>query len=114
MVIRRGDIWWASLDPPQGSSPGYSHTVVIIQSDDFNKSAIQTIVGLVITSNLHLAEAPGNVLLNKAASGLPKDSVVNVSQIVTIDKSYLREKVSHLPKAVVAEITEGLQLVLAL
>lgn len=114
MVIQRGDIWWASLDAPHGSSPGYPHPVVIIQADDFNKSNIQTIIGLVITSNLRLAEAPGNMLLAKTLSRLPGDSVVNVSQIITIDKSYLHEKVSHLPKAVMSEIAEGIQLVLDL
>jgi mRNA interferase MazF len=114
MVIQRGDVWWAALDAPQGSSPGYSHPVVIIQADDFNKSRINTIIGLVITSNLHVAEAPGNVFLEKALSRLPKDSVANISQIVTIDKSYLREKVSRLPQAVLAEISEGIKMVLAL
>jgi mRNA interferase MazF len=114
MVIQRGDIWWASLDAPRGSSPGYFHPVIIIQADDFNKSDIQTIIVLVITSNLRLADAPGNVFLSKTVSRLPKDSVVNVSQIVTIDKSYLRDKVTHLPKAALAEIEEGIQLVLAL
>lgn len=88
--------------------------MVIVQADGFNKSRINTIIGLVVTSNLHLAEAPGNVFLEKAISGLPKDSVANISQIVTIDKSYLCEKASHLPKAVLAEISEGLKLVLAL
>jgi mRNA interferase MazF len=114
MVILRGDIWWASLDAPRGSSPGYTHPLVIIQADDFNKSHINTIVGLVITSNLHLADAPGNVFLERSLSKLPKDSVVNISQIVTIDKTFLREKVSHLPKAFLSEISEGIKLVLAL
>lgn len=113
MVIQRGDIWWASLDAPHGSSPGFAHPLVIIQADDFNKSRISTIIGLVITSNLHLAEAPGNVFLEKTISKLPKDSVVNISQIVTIDKSYLRWKISHLPKAILSEISEGVKLVLA-
>jgi mRNA interferase MazF len=114
MVIQRGDIWWASLDAPHGSSPGYTHPLVIIQADGFNKSRINTIIGAVITSNLLLAEAPGNVFLEKAMSGLPRDSVANISQLVTIDKSYLREKTGHVPKGVMAEIAEGLKLVLAL
>jgi mRNA interferase MazF len=114
VVIQRGDIWWASLDAPNGSSPGFTHPLVIIQADDFNTSRINTIIGLVITSNVHLAEAPGNVFLEKTISKLPHDSVINVSQIVTIDKSYLREKVSRLPKAVLSEVSEGVKLVLAL
>jgi mRNA interferase MazF len=114
VVIQRGDVWWASLPVPQGSSPGFTHPLVVIQANDFNQSRINTIIGVVITSNLLLAEAPGNVFLEKTISRLPKDSVVNISQLVTIDKSYLRKKVSHLPKGVLAEISEGLKLVLAL
>jgi len=114
MVIQRGEIWWASLDAPHGSSPGHMHPIVVIQSDEFNISRINTVIGAVITSNLFLSEAPGNVLLEKSVSKLPKDSVVNISQIVTIDKSYLRGKICRLPQAVLSEISEGIKLVLAL
>jgi mRNA interferase MazF len=114
MVIHRGDIWWASLSAPLGSSPGFTHPIVIIQVDDFNKSKINTVIGLIITSNLYLAEAPGNIFLEKGISRLPKDSVVNSSQIVTIDKTYLREKVSHLPQSILDEISESIRFILAL
>lgn len=114
MVIQRGDIWRASLDAPHGSSPGFNHPLGIIQADDFNKSRINTVIGLVIASNVHLAEAPGNVFLEKKIGKLPKDSVVNASHVVTIDKSYLREKVCRVPKTVLEEISEGIRLVLAL
>jgi mRNA interferase MazF len=114
MVIHRGEIWWASLSNPSGSGPGYRHPLVIIQSDDFNKSRIHTVVAAVITSNLALAEAPGNVFLSKKSSHLPKDSVVNISQIVTIDKNFLEEKIGQLSSDALSELEDGLRLVLAL
>ena len=88
----RGEIWWAELPKPRRSEPGYRRPLLIVQSDDFNRSRISTVIVAVITSNLRLALAPGNVALSKKASGLPKKSVVNVSQIITIDKSLLKEK----------------------
>ena len=86
MVIERGQIWWADLPEPRGSGPGYEHPVVIIQSDNFNQTKLNTVIGAVITSNLNLAEMPGNTLLLKNQSELPKDSVVNVTQIVRLIK----------------------------
>jgi mRNA interferase MazF len=114
MVIRRGEIWWASLPVPRGSEPGYRRPVVIIQSNAFNQSQIQTVLAAVVTSNLRLAEAPGNVKLTRKQSGLPKDSVINVSQIITLDKSYLTEQVGKLPSRILASLEEGLRLVLSL
>ncbi len=114
MVIKRGEIWWATLPEPTGSEPGYRRPVIVVQSDDFNRSRIATIIGVVIPSNIKLARAPGNVFLSKRASGLPKDSVVNVSQVITIDKRFLTEKVKKAPQPVMMQIEEGLRLVLSL
>lgn len=112
--MQRGEIWWASLATPQGSSPGYRRPILIVQSNEFNRSRINTVVAVVITSNLQLAAAPGNLRLPARASGLKKSSVVNVSQIITVDKTYLTERVGLLKKHHMQEVDEGLQLVLAL
>lgn len=114
MVIKRGEIWWAALPEPAGSGPGYKRPVLIIQSDDFNESKINTIIAAVITSNTRLAAAPGNVSLNPKQSKLPKKSVVNVSQIITMDKSFLSEKVHTLSNEIIAQVNEGLKIVLKL
>ncbi len=87
--MRRGELWWASLSDPLGSAPGFRRPVVVIQCDSFNESRINTVVVAAVTSNLRLAKTPGNVLLDSGESNLPRDSVVNVSQILTIDKSFL-------------------------
>jgi mRNA interferase MazF len=113
-VIQRGEIWWAELAVPSGSEPGYRRPVVVMQSDDFNRSAISTVIVVAVTSSLRLAEAPGNVLLSKRFSRLSKDSVAVASQVVTIDKSALTERVSKLSDAVVQEIEEGIRLALAI
>ncbi len=114
MVIKRGDIWWATLPEPVGSGPGYRRPVLIIQSNEFNDSRINTIVAVVITSNARLAAAPGNVLLPSQKSKLSKESVINVSQIITIDRSYLIEKVYSLSHSIITQVDEGLRLVLKL
>ncbi len=114
MVIQRGEIWWASLPEPVGSEPGYRRPVLIVQSDDFNRSRIATVIAVVITSNTRLAQAPGNLFLSKKLTRLPKDSVANISQIVTIDKNFLTEKVSRLPPNHFEQIERGLRLVLQL
>ncbi|MCU1288014.1 MAG: transcriptional modulator of MazE/toxin, MazF [Acidobacteria bacterium] len=114
MVIGRGEIWWASLPDPAGSSPGLRRPVLIVQSDAFNQSKIQTVVVAVITKNLELAKAPGNVTITARISRLPIDSVVNVSQVITIDKNLLTEFVSTLPSKKMEKIEEGLRLVLSL
>ena len=112
--MQRGEIWWASLPSPKGSDPGRHRPVLIVQSDAFNASRIQTVIAAVITSNLDLDAAPGNLLLRRKDSGLTKDSVVNVSQLITVDKTYLTERVGRLPKRHTGAIDEGLRLVLGL
>ena len=114
MVIARGEVWWADLPAPRGSAPGYRHPVLVLQSDRFNRSAIGTIVAVVITSNLRLADAPGNVRLRKKDSGLPRDSVANVSQIATLDRSDLVKRVGRLGARLLASVDNGLGLVLDL
>jgi mRNA interferase MazF len=114
MVIRRGEIWWASLRKPRGSEPGYPRPVLIVQSDQFNRSGIDTVIAAMITSNTRLANAPGNVLLARKASGLPKASVVNVSQLMTVDKAFLRERVKKLASNEFAKVEAGIRLVLSL
>jgi len=114
MVIRRGSIWWVDLGMPGGSEPGYRRPVLVVQSDNFNKSNIQTIIAAVITSNLRLSNAPGNVFLKKEESGLPKDSVINVSQIITINKEDLTDAIGTLGNRLMKKVEKGLKLVLAL
>jgi mRNA interferase MazF len=114
MVIKRGDIWWAELPEPACSDPGYKRPLLIIQSNEFNKSEINTIIAVVITSNLRLATAPGNILLSAKRSKLPKESVINISQVITLDKALLTKKVHHLPNNIIAQVDEGLKLVLKL
>ncbi|PSB32672.1 mRNA interferase MazF2 [Stenomitos frigidus ULC18] len=108
MVVYRGEIWWANLPEPLGSEPGYRRPVVIVQDDVFTQSRISTVIVVIITSNTRLAEAPGNVLLPREATGLPKDSVANVSQIFTIDKRFLVERVGTLPEGLQEDVNEGL------
>jgi mRNA interferase MazF len=107
MVIAQGDIFWLDLDEPRGSGPGYRHPVVVIQNDAFNRSRISTAVVCILTSNLKLANAPGNVLLKKGEANLSKASVVNISQVLTVDKDDLEEKIGQLSKKRVEEIVEG-------
>jgi len=114
MGINRGEIWWAALPEPVGSTPGYKRPILIIQSNEFNKSKINTLIAAVITSNTRLEAAPGNVTLSAKNSKLPKESVINVSQVITIDKSFLTEKVHTLSNAIMAQVDEGLRLVLKL
>lgn len=113
-MIQRGEIWWATLPEPVGSEPGFRRPVLIVQSNDFNRSRINTVIAVVITSNTRLAEAPGNVFLPRHVTGLPKDSVANVSQVITVDKSFLTEQVGSLPSSVLQQIETGLRLVMAL
>lgn len=110
--MKRGELWWASLPEPTGSGPGFRRPVVVVQSNPFNESRISTVVVAIITSNLALAEAPGNLRLGKADSGLAKPSVVNVSQIITLDRQLLVERIKALPAQCVARLNEGLRLVL--
>ncbi|MEM9220475.1 MAG: type II toxin-antitoxin system PemK/MazF family toxin [Cyanobacteria bacterium P01_D01_bin.6] len=110
----RGEIWWANLPDPVGSEPGYRRPVLVIQDDTFTQSRISTVIVVIITSNIQLAEAPGNMLLPRGVSGLSKDSVINVSQILTIDKTLLVECIGSLPDYLQEEIDEGLRTVLYL
>jgi len=114
MVIRRGDIWWAELPEPEGSGPGFRRPVVVVQSDAFNQSRIGTVMVAAVTSNLRLADSPGNVLVRRGQSGLPKDSVVNVSQVLTLDKRFLAHFVSSLPSVLRRRVDRGLRLALSL
>lgn len=111
-MIRQGDIYWVDIDEPYGSEPGYRHPYVVIQNNVFNSSAIKTVVGCMITSNLARAEAPGNVLLNVGEGNLPEQSVIQVSQIVTLDKSQMEEFVGTLSAKQVRQILNGVALVI--
>lgn len=112
--MKRGELWWASLSVPLGSGPGYRRPVVVVQANPLNQSRIATVVVATVTSNLSLAEAPGNVRVGKAESGLGKASIMNVSQLVTLDRSVLTERVRSLPAEVMRAIDDGLRLVLAI
>jgi mRNA interferase MazF len=112
--VKRGEIWWATLPPPSGSGPGFRRPVLVIQSDPYNDSRISTAIVAVITSNLALAGAPGNVRAAKAETGLSKPPVVNVSQVLTIDKALLTNRVRPLPAEVMQRVDNGLRLVLGL
>ncbi len=112
--MKRGEIWWAQLPEPAGSEPGSRRPVLVIQSDDFNRSRIRTILGAAITANLKLAVAPGNVSLPKRGTGLPRQSVVNVSQIITLDKRFLTKRAGRATDAVVSQVEDGLRLILGL
>lgn len=114
MVVERGQIWWADLDGPRGSEPGFRRPLLIVQDDAFNRSRIRTVVAVVLTSNLRLVDAPGNVLISAKAAGLAKDSVVNVSQIVTIDRDFLTEPAGKVRGPLMKSIEDGLRLVLSL
>lgn len=110
----RGEIWWAHLPDPVGSEPGYRRPVLVIQDDTFTQSRISTVIIVMITSNTQLAEAPGNVLLPQGATGLSRDSVANISQILTVDKIFLVECIGSLPSELQKEIDDGLRTVLYL
>ena len=112
MVINQGDIFWIDLDEPSGSEPGYRHPHVVVQNNVFNRSRINTVVICALTSNLKRAAAPGNVLLEPKEANLPKQSVVNISQIFTVDKSQLGEKIGTLSSRRVREILDGIRLLL--
>lgn len=112
MDIKQGDIYWVNLGIPEGSEPGYRHPHVVVQNNVFNASKINTVVVCALTSNLKRAKAPGNVLLRKGEGNLKKDSVVNISQIITVDKSDLVEKIGSLSSSRVKQIIEGVKLLI--
>jgi mRNA interferase MazF len=110
--VTQGDVWWADLPEPTGSGPGFRRPVVVVQGNPLNRSRIATVVCVPLTSNIVWADAPGNVLLAAKATGLPKDSVANVSQIITLDRSLLTERVSRLGPKPLAQILHGVDVVL--
>lgn len=112
--MRRGEVWWADLPRPAGSEPGFRRPVLIVQSDEFNRSRIRTVIAAAITSNLSLAAAPGNVTLSKRSVGLDRESVVNISQVITLDRTFLTERVGRLSEGKLREVEDGLRLVFAL
>jgi len=105
-------VWWVDLGEPGGSEPGFRRPVLIVQDDAFNRSRLRTVIAVVLTSNLRLVEAPGNVLIPSKAAGLPKDSVANVSQIVTLDRASLTKRVGKLSRAKLELVLVGIEVVL--
>jgi mRNA interferase MazF len=113
-VVSRGEIWWVDFGEPEGSAPGYRRPAVVVSSDRFNRSRLATVVVAAVTSNLRLAQSPGNVALTSASSGLPTESVANVSQLLTIDRSLLDEQAGVLSPSHMRAVDDGLRLVLNL
>jgi mRNA interferase MazF len=114
VVIERGQVWWADLGEPEGSEPAYTRPVVVVQSDAFNRSRLRTVVAVVLSTNVRLLDAPGNVLLPAKATGLPRDSVANVSQVITIDRDFLMELAGRVRGQFLKDVENGLRLVLDL
>jgi mRNA interferase MazF len=112
MVIAQGEVWWADLPRPIGSEPGFRRPVLVVQCDAFNGSRIRTVVCVPLTSNLRLADAPGNIALEAAATGLPKDSVANVSQIFTIDRTMLHDRAGKVSETKLELVLYGIDVVL--
>jgi mRNA interferase MazF len=112
MVINQGDIYWIDLDEPKGAEPGYRHPHVVVQNNLFNRSRIRTVLVCPLTSNLRRADAPGNVLLDREEANLPKQSVVNVSQVFTVDKSQLADYIGTLSSKRIRQVLEGVKLVI--
>lgn len=110
--VGQGDVCWADLSEPKGAGPGFRRPVVVVQGDALNRSRLATVVCVALTSNVKWAAAPGNVALSAAATGLPKDSVANVSQIVTVDKTELTERVGKLSRAKLGLVLSGIDVVL--
>jgi mRNA interferase MazF len=112
MVIAQGEVWWADLAEPIGSAPGYRRPVIVLQSDPLNRSHIATVVCVVLTSNLRWSIAPGNVLLAAKHTGLDRDSVANVSQLITIDKRQLTERAGKVPRKQMESVFSGIDLIM--
>src|SRR5258707_9378649 len=112
MVISQGEIWWADLPDPTGSGPGFRRPVVVVQGDSFNRSRLATVVCVPLTSNTKWAEAPGNVLLSARLTGLPKESVANVSQIVSLDKTLLTDCLGKLSRTKLGLVLSGIDVML--
>jgi mRNA interferase MazF len=114
MVVERGQIWWADPGEPEGSDPGFHRPLLIIQDDAFNRSRLHTVIGVVLTTNMRLLDAPGNVLLPAKATGLSKDSVANVSQVITADRDFLLELAGRVRGQLLRDVEHGLRSVLGL
>lgn len=112
--MRRGEIWWANIPRPRGSEPGFRRPVLIVQSDPFNAGGIGTVVAVAFTSNLRLADAPGNVLCPRQDTDLREDSVANISQLTALDKSWLDQRISKLPPHLFHQVEAGLRMLLGL
>ena len=113
-MIRRGELWWADLGEPRGSSPGLKRPVLVVQSDAFNRSEIRTVVVVSLTTTLGLAAAPGNVSCRPGRTGLRRRSVVNVSQLSTLDRRFLLARIGSIPAATLRDVEDGIRLVLGL
>ncbi len=114
MVVARREVWWADLDDPRESEPGFRRPVLIVQADAFNRSRLRTVIGVALSSNTRLLDAPGNVLLQAASTGLPRDSVANVTQLLTIDEDYLTDQAGQVSRRLMGRVESGLRLVLGL
>ena len=114
MVVARREVWWADFDEPRESEPGLLRPVLIVQADAFNRSRLRTVIGVPLSSNTRLLDAPGNVLLQAASTGLPKDSVANVTQLLTIDEDYLTDRAGQVSLRLMGQVESGLRLVLEL
>lgn len=113
-MIERGEVWWADLGPPRGSEPAYRRPVMVVSSDRYNASRLRTVTVVVMTRNTRLAALPGNVSVPATLSGLLHDSVANVTQLVTLDRQAMTERVGHLPDWLVEQVGDGLRRALAL
>ena len=114
MVVERGSIWWAELGGPRGSGPGFRRPILVVQADAFNRSSIQTVIAVILSSNMRLLDAPGNVLVPARLAGLPKNSVANVSQVITLDRGDLTELAGRVDEPTLRRVDAGLRLVLHL
>jgi len=112
MVVAQGEIWWADLPEPTGSEPGFRRPVLVVQGDAFNRSRLRTVVCVALTSNLRWADAPGNVRLTARVTGLPQDSVANVTQVVTLDQAVLTERAGKLPQRTFELVLAGFDILL--
>ena len=113
-ILKRGDLWHADLGEPRGSGPAFEHPILIVQDDNFNASSIRTVLVVVLTTNLRLANAPGNVYVTPEKTGLAEDSVIVVSQMVALDRRFLLEYISPLAPDALAQVDYGLKVILKL
>ncbi|WP_420463676.1 type II toxin-antitoxin system PemK/MazF family toxin [Candidatus Palauibacter sp.] len=114
MVVARREVRWADLDEPRAAEPGFRRPILVVQADSFNRSRLRTVIGVALTSNTRYLDAPGNVLLPASGTGLPRDSVANVTQLVTIDEDYLGDRCGRISPKLMSRVEAGLRLVLDL